>query len=201
MEDNTNPATRYLFHTPLGNGAVGKSSCVERFVKGEFYEFQQSTIGAAFLTQTVQVQDYTVKFEIWDTAGQERYRSLAPMYYRGAAAALVVYDITEYESFNGAKAWIEELQRQGSTDIVIALAGNKVDCESRREVSTQAAKEYAQETGCLFFETSAKTGQNIDAVFQAIAEKLPKNTNAQPDVIKDNIIQFLPPEEKKSCCK
>jgi len=78
----------------LGDAAVGKSSSVERFVKNEFFEFQQPTIGAAFLTQTVALDDYIVKFEIWDTAGQERYRSLAPMYYRGAAAALVVYDIT-----------------------------------------------------------------------------------------------------------
>ena len=78
----------------LGDSAVGKSSLVLRFVKKQFFEYQESTIGAAFLTQTVQLNDYIVKFEIWDTAGQERYHSLAPMYYRGAAAAIVVYDIT-----------------------------------------------------------------------------------------------------------
>jgi len=115
----------------LGDTAVGKSSSVERFVKNEFFEFQQPTIGAAFLTQSVQLDDFIVKFEIWDTAGQERYRSLAPMYYRGAAAALVVYDITSYDSFRGAKTWIEELQRQGSSDIVIGLAGNKCDLEDK----------------------------------------------------------------------
>ena len=78
----------------LGDSAVGKSSLVLRFVRGQFFEYQESTIGAAFLTQTVALNDATVKFEIWDTAGQERYHSLAPMYYRGAAAAVVVYDIT-----------------------------------------------------------------------------------------------------------
>ena len=78
----------------LGDSAVGKSSLVLRFVRGQFFEYQESTIGAAFLTQTVALNDTTVKFEIWDTAGQERYHSLAPMYYRGAAAAIVVYDIT-----------------------------------------------------------------------------------------------------------
>lgn len=78
----------------LGESAVGKSSLVLRFVKGQFHEYQESTIGAAFLTQTVCLDDTTVKFEIWDTAGQERYHSLAPMYYRGAQAAIVVYDIT-----------------------------------------------------------------------------------------------------------
>ena len=79
---------------------------------------------AAFLTQTVALDDATVKFEIWDTAGQERYRSLAPMYYRGAAAAIVVYDITKKDSFNGAKSWVKELQRRGDPNVVIALAGN-----------------------------------------------------------------------------
>ncbi|XP_059955464.1 ras-related protein Rab-5A isoform X2 [Mesoplodon densirostris] len=82
----------------LGESAVGKSSLVLRFVKGQFHEFQESTIGAAFLTQTVCLDDTTVKFEIWDTAGQERYHSLAPMYYRGAQAAIVVYDITNEEA-------------------------------------------------------------------------------------------------------
>ena len=81
-------------------------------------------IVAAFLTQTVALDDATVKFEIWDTAGQERYRSLAPMYYRGAAAAIVVYDITKKDSFNGAKSWVKELQRRGDPNVVIALAGN-----------------------------------------------------------------------------
>merc|ERR1712205_48184 len=111
----------------LGDSAVGKSSLVLRFVRGQFFEYQESTIGAAFLTQTVALNDTTVKFEIWDTAGQERYRSLAPMYYRGAAAAIVVFDITNKESFNGAKSWVKELQRRGDPNVVIALAGNKAD--------------------------------------------------------------------------
>jgi len=183
----------------LGDAAVGKSSSVERFVKDEFFEFQQPTIGAAFLTQTVTLDDYIVKFEIWDTAGQERYRSLAPMYYRGAAAALVVYDITSSESFNGAKTWIEELQRQGSADIVIGLAGNKMDLESKREVPKEEAKAYAQENGCIFYETSAKTGENINHIFNAIAQKLPKNVQQGGQ----DAIQIISQEdqEKKGCCK
>ena len=102
--------------------------------KGQFQDYQESTIGAAFLTQTVCLDDTTVKFEIWDTAGQERYHSLAPMYYRGAQAAIVVYDITNSDTFNRAKAWVKELQRQASPNIVIALAGNKADLSSKRKV-------------------------------------------------------------------
>jgi small GTP-binding protein len=159
----------------LGESSVGKSSLVLRFVKGQFHEFQESTIGAAFLTQTVQIDDTTVKFEIWDTAGQERYHSLAPMYYRGAQAAIVVYDITNKETFQKAQTWIKELQRQASPNIVIALAGNKLDLASKRAVSYEEAKAYADECSLLFMETSAKTAANVMDIFTSIAKKLPKS--------------------------
>merc|ERR1711988_1738984 len=130
----------------LGDSAVGKSCLVVRFVRDEFFEFQEPTIGAAFLTQTVALDDATVKFEIWDTAGQERYRSLAPMYYRGAAAAIVVYDITNRDTFQRAKQWVKELQRQGNPNIVIALAGNKSDLSTKRKVDPEEAESYRATT-------------------------------------------------------
>ncbi|XP_052757818.1 ras-related protein Rab-5B isoform X2 [Galleria mellonella] len=152
----------------LGESAVGKSSLVLRFVKGQFHEYQESTIGAAFLTQTVCLDDITVKFEIWDTAGQERYHSLAPMYYRGAQAAIVVYDITNQDTFGRAKNWVKELQRQASPSIVIALAGNKSDLAAKRMVEFEEAQAYADENGLLFMETSAKTAMNVNDIFLAI---------------------------------
>ncbi|EDQ84373.1 uncharacterized protein MONBRDRAFT_34712 [Monosiga brevicollis MX1] len=164
----------------LGESAVGKSSLVLRFVKGQFHEYQESTIGAAFLTQTVAVDDVTVKFEIWDTAGQERYHSLAPMYYRGAQAAIVVYDITNADTFQRARSWVKELQRQANPNIVIALAGNKADLASKQQVDTNEARAYAEENGLLFMETSAKNAMNVTEIFMAIAKKLPKNTQPGP---------------------
>ncbi|XP_078287476.1 ras-related protein Rab-5B isoform X2 [Rhinoraja longicauda] len=152
----------------LGESAVGKSSLVLRFVKGQFHEYQESTIGAAFLTQSVCLDDTTVKFEIWDTAGQERYHSLAPMYYRGAQAAIVVYDITNQETFARAKTWVKELQRQASPSIVIALSGNKADLANKRMVEYEEAQAYAEDNSLLFMETSAKTAMNVNDLFLAI---------------------------------
>jgi len=182
----------------LGDTAVGKSCLVVRFVRDEFFEFQEPTIGAAFLTQTVALDDATIKFEIWDTAGQERYRSLAPMYYRGAAAAIVVYDITNPESFAGAKGWVKELQRRGDPNVVIALAGNKADLESRRSVEFEEAKAYAEEHGILLMETSAKNASNVKPLFIEIAKKLPRNP-PQPER-EAFPIMAQKSQEKKGCC-
>ncbi|GJE86012.1 Rab family GTPase [Phanerochaete sordida] len=111
----------------LGEAAVGKSSVVLRFVSNEFQANKEPTIGAAFLTQKCRLEDRVLRYEIWDTAGQERFHSLAPMYYRNAQAAVVVYDVTKASSLEKAKTWVKELQRQANPNIVIALAGNKVD--------------------------------------------------------------------------
>ena len=156
----------------LGESSVGKSSIVLRFVRHEFVPNQESTIGAAFLVQTVSLPQGQVKFEIWDTAGQERYRSLAPMYYRGACAAVIVYDITCADSFRRAKSWIKELQTNTDGNIVLALVGNKSDLNDARAVSTKEGQGLAEEEGVQFFEASAKSGHNIEEVFNSIANKV-----------------------------
>lgn len=179
----------------LGEAAVGKSSLVLRFVSDDFQENKEPTIGAAFLTQKCSLPDHTVKFEIWDTAGQERFASLAPMYYRNAQSALVVYDVTKPQSFVKARHWVNELKAQASPGIVIALVGNKcdlaedgensggdsnsnngeVDGAVARKVATEDGQKLAQDEGLLFFETSAKTGHNVRQVFLAIANKIPRD--------------------------
>ncbi|GAB1735143.1 hypothetical protein NU219Hw_g211t1 [Hortaea werneckii] len=226
----------------LGEAAVGKSSLVLRFVNNDFQPNKEPTIGAAFLTQKCQLPSRTIKFEIWDTAGQERFASLAPMYYRNAQSALVVYDVTKKSSLTKARHWVAELQRQASPGIVIALVGNKKDlCEDEddesgglgnaegaeqqqqddgedqqqqqqegsgegeeeegqdqpqqqqksssstsaaaadddtktRKISVQEAQAYADEEGLLFFETSAKSGLNVNEVFTAIANAIPETS-------------------------
>ncbi|RLN41479.1 ras-related protein RABF1-like [Panicum miliaceum] len=151
----------------LGDSGVGKSCIVLRFVRGQFDPTSKVTVGASFLSQTLALEDSTiVKFEIWDTAGQERYAALAPLYYRGAAAAIVVYDITSPESFSKAQYWIKELQKHGSPGIVMVLVGNKADLHENRSVSSQDAQEYAEKNNMFFFETSAKTADNINQLFE-----------------------------------
>ena len=195
MQDNS-----YHFKLVLlGDTAVGKSCLVVRFVRDEFFAFQEPTIGAAFLSKNVTIDNSTVQFEIWDTAGQERYRSLAPMYYRGAAAAIVVYDITNQESFAGAKTWVKELQRRGDPNVVIALAGNKNDLEENRQVPTEEAREYAAENDLIFLETSAKTADHVQDVFTEIARKLPKGEIKEAPTNTFTIKQA--PEESKKDCK
>jgi small GTP-binding protein len=159
----------------LGNAGVGKSCLVLRFTRDEFHADHDTTIGAAFLTKSVMTDDGPVRIEIWDTAGQERYRSLAPMYYRGAQAAAVVFDVTSRESFEGAKSWVKELQRRADAGLIIALAGNKADLKDGRRVDGDEAREYARTVGlATYVETSAKDATNVEALFVEVAKRVPK---------------------------
>lgn len=158
----------------LGDAAVGKSSIASRFVHDVYKEEREATIGASFLCRQIQVSDKSwMKLEIWDTAGQERYRSLVPMYYRGAAAAVVVYDVTSQKSFESAASWIDQLHKNAEPNIIITLVGNKCDLANygARKVSRQQGEQLAADHHAgLFFEASAKIGINVDEAFKATAE-------------------------------
>jgi len=186
----------------LGDAGVGKTALAVQFVKGQFNEFTESTIGASFMNQTVSLPDDTlVKFQIWDTAGQERFHSLAPMYYRGAQAAIVVFDITNRNSFEKAKDWVKELQQQGDPNVVVAFVGNKIDMENLRKVNTEESQRYANDNGLFYMETSAKTANNVSELFMKIAKQLPKQRPRE--VPKALPIQENSPKKEpggKGCC-
>ncbi|CAL6067059.1 Rab2a [Hexamita inflata] len=181
----------------LGDMAVGKSSMIFRFVRNRFQEQMEPTIGAAFITQSVELNNCVVKYEIWDTAGQERYATLAPMYYRAAPCAVVVFDITNAASFKRAKDWVEELKSNGSPGCVIAIAGNKSDMSEMRQVSQDEAKEFATQKNLIFVETSAKSGDGIQDLFVKIANQLPRNvreTGPNLNVFEED------KKDKSGCC-
>ena len=186
----------------LGDTSVGKSCLAVRFVRNDFFEFQEPTIGAAFLSKTMTYNNKRYKFEIWDTAGQERYRSLAPMYYRGARAAVIVYDITHEDSFKGAKSWIRELKKKTSNCLIL-LIGNKIDLIEKRRVNVDDVRNYARDNNIIYMESSAKTGTNVDQIFTNIAHNLPE----EPDDIRiHEPLDITIRDEKKSrytvytCC-
>lgn len=179
----------------LGHYSVGKSSIVLNFVKGEFNPKEESTIGASFLTKTIFQNRTAIKYEIWDTAGQERYYSLIPMYYRGAQVALIVFDVTSLESFESAKKWTEELKYDKPQEFLKVLVANKNDLKDQIVVSSEMGREFAQKEGLIFFETSAKTGENIQKMFSEIAEILPKETKKMIEGLK-----FKKPRKNPFCC-
>ncbi|KAI7907994.1 ras family-domain-containing protein [Cokeromyces recurvatus] len=158
----------------LGESSVGKSSIVTRYVENTFMNKRDPTIGAELSTKIYSIETHDIKFVIWDTAGQERFHALAPMYYRNALAAMVVFDVTNYNTYEKAKEWIIELKNQASSDIVIVLTGNKIDLqEYLREVSREEAESYAKALNILYMETSAKLSTNIHHIFTEIAKRIP----------------------------
>lgn len=175
----------------LGDSGVGKSSIAERFINDKFLDYNEATIGASFLTKSLD----NIKFDVWDTAGQERYRSLAPMYYRGASAAIIVYDINHRDTFNNAQSWINEIKQKGRENCIIVLVGNKCDLPDRN-VDYEYAKQYANDNNILFIETSAKNDINVDNIFQIIVN------NYDPSVNEDkNNIKLLPKKKvERKCC-
>jgi len=148
----------------LGDTGVGKTSTVLRYVEQRFLTSSTPTIGASFLSKTIWVSGSRVKLQLWDTAGQERFRSLAPMYYRGAAAAVLVYDVTSADTFTKVKEWVKELRTNVFDDLILIICGNQID-RTARNVDSQEAAEYAKSIGALFFETSAKNNIGIEEMF------------------------------------
>mmetsp|Transcript_32611 Transcript_32611/g.56631 ORF Transcript_32611/g.56631 Transcript_32611/m.56631 type:complete len:191 (-) Transcript_32611:1075-1647(-) len=179
----------------LGNSNVGKTCLVNRLARDTFSE-AEPTIGANFLTKALEVDSEVKSYDIWDTAGQERYRSLTPMYYRGAAIAIVVFDLGNCESFEGAKSWVRELQTNASTGSIIGLLGNKLDI--KRAVSRDVAIGYASVNGLFYEEVSAKTGENVKEAFIALAKKLPKVSRLP--VGESRKLAKKPDAPKSTCC-
>ncbi|XP_060525690.1 uncharacterized protein LOC132701615 isoform X1 [Cylas formicarius] len=158
----------------LGHQGVGKTSTVMRYVEDTFAAHIAPTVGASFFTCRLCIKDVIVKMQVWDTAGQERFKAMAPMFYRNANAALLVFDLTSYKSFEDMKGWVQELKRNVEETIILCVVGNKLDLPNLREVPRDEALQYSKSIGSSYHECSAKTDQGVRLVFEDIARCLIK---------------------------
>jgi len=166
----------YLFKIVLiGDSGVGKSNLLTRFTKNEFNLESKTTIGVEFATKTMSAEGKVIKAQIWDTAGQERYRAITSAYYRGAVGALLMYDITKYQTFANVEKWFEELKNNAEPSIVVMLVGNKSDLKPLRAVSQEEATAFAEKHGIAFIETSALDSSNVELAFHKVITEIYQN--------------------------
>ncbi|KAG5453210.1 hypothetical protein CRM22_005331 [Opisthorchis felineus] len=166
----------YIFkYIIVGDMGVGKSCLMHQFTEKKFIPDCPHTIGVEFATKIIELDDQKIKLQIWDTAGQERFRAVTRSYYRGAAGALLVYDITRKSTFNRIHTWLSDARRLTCHNTVVFLIGNKADLEEQRDVSYEEAKQLADENDLMFLECSAKSGTNVDDVFIETARKIYQN--------------------------
>lgn len=156
----------------MGDKATGKSSIVVRFTKDQFSDALNTTIGAAFASKDVKVEDGTlVRMQMWDTAGEEMYRAMTRSFFRDAAAGIIVYDVTSRTSFESTKNWLKDF-RDACPDAVAVLVGSKIDLEDLRRVPKADGSQFADSQEMPFFEVSAKTGARVGDIFQFVAQTL-----------------------------
>jgi small GTP-binding protein len=193
----------------VGASAVGKSAIVQRLIDGVFHEESTSTVGVEFKPFLIPVDDQNVKLQIWDTAGQERFKSVSRAYFRNAVGAVLVFDITNDQSFDELGNWLQDLQQLSNPNAVILLVGNKTDLEDQRKVGGEQARDFADRHKLEYLETSAKSGQNVSEAFTRLAFAIAKristgqiqNTSAISKTSPFRVDPQQPAKaEEKPCC-
>jgi len=168
-----NPEYDYLFKLVIiGDSGIGKSCLLNRFADNLYTDAYISTIGVDFKIRTLEIDGRTCKMQIWDTAGQERFRTITSSYYRGAHGIVLVYDITNRESFTNLEMWLGEVRNYSSAQVQLILVGTKSDLAEKRRIQFTEALEFAETHGMEYIETSAKTATNVEAAFINLANKL-----------------------------
>ena len=187
----------------VGAQHTGKTSIVSRYVYGDFTMHTISTTQPAFSQKKVTHKHKEISLEIWDTAGQERYHALSPLFYRDADAGIVVFDLTDAESFQRASKWTTELKKERGDDVFIVVAGNKCDLESARKIDKNEALKFAQGIKAPYFETSAKNNENIESLFNTIldniADKITENSKGEKSL--KGSIKFEEPGQQGGKCR
>ena len=163
----------------IGDSAVGKSNILTQYVYEKFSEEFQSTLGVEFAAKNAVIDNKIYRIQIWDTAGAENFRSITRAYYKNTVCAFIVYDITKRETFENVQVWLDDIKNQCPQTVLLVLVGNKLDLENERQISYEEGESFAQKNNMYFFETSAKTGVNIENLFLKSVETI--NERIQED--------------------
>ena len=180
----------------IGESSVGKTAIISRLVNGYFPPNDRPTIGSMFILHKVQIEDEFIEIQLWDTAGQERFRSLGPVYYRSASAALVIFDLSQPNTFFKLSNWISSFIDIAGNDTIIAIVANKFDLIESSTLSIEETQEWAKSKGYLFFVTSAKEGIGINELFLTISKELIKK---KKNLNKKNLNLKIE-KNKNNCC-
>lgn len=199
----------YIFKIILiGDSSTGKTSLIQRFVNKTFDDKYLNTIGVDFFMKTVSLNTHQIKLQIWDTAGTEKYRSISSSYYRGSHAAFIVFDVTNHQSFMNVQIWMESFSKSCNPEHKknVFLIGNKTDLIEARVVKQDEAEEFAKSNNLAYWETSAKSGENVEEPFKYIAQYLfdnysKENIGGENHMRRDNeaFANLFEPQEKSSC--
>ncbi|VVD02803.1 ras-related protein Rab-21-like [Leptidea sinapis] len=188
----------------LGEGCVGKTSILLRYIEDKFNDKHLTTLQATFLNKKLNINGKRINLSIWDTAGQEKFHALGPIYYRNSNGAILVYDITDEDSFIKVKNWVKELKKMLGSEIVLVIAGNKCDLEHERSVERIEAERYAGMVGAKHYYTSAKLNQGVEELFLDLTRELVERfeQNAQADVTRTSRVLVVEDEAPapSSCC-
>ena len=159
----------------IGDSSVGKSNILSVYRDGTFTEKKEPSIGVEFIAKNIDIDSTTFRLQIWDTAGQETFLSMTKVYYKNSSCAFLVYDITDKKTFNHMDFWLKELNKEAPQSILYVLIGNKSDMNLKREVSYEEGNNYAKKNKMIFFETSAKNGDNINKIFRESCQYIKRN--------------------------
>ncbi|OHT15319.1 small GTP-binding protein [Tritrichomonas foetus] len=182
----------------LGSTHAGKTSIIQRFVNNSFTVNTLASVQSAFFEKNLKIGQTNIVLDIWDTAGQERFHSLTPMYYRDANASIIVFDVTDANSFSKAKQWVSELRNAQGDKTIIMIVGNKNDLKSIRVVRTEEAQKYANSVNVTYMESSAKTGFQIEEIFSHIGHQI---YEAKVSSTADGIdVDTNGTDKKNNCC-
>ena len=169
--NNIKKKSEFLFKILLlGDSGVGKSCIILRYIENTFSQNLMNSIGVDFKLKNIEIEGKRIKLQVWDTAGQERFRTITTSYYKGAQAIVVVYDITDKESFEHVKNWMADVDKFAKEGVLRILVGNKCDLEHQRVVTKENGKDLADKYGIQFMETSAKETINVDLLFENAAK-------------------------------